>query len=297
MRNTAEKSGSMVLRERLKESGIIVAPGCYDGLSARLVEQAGFEAAYMTGFGTAGSILGQPDYGLMTMNEMVNVSSNLNSILNIPLIGDIDTGYGNPLNVYRTVREFERAGMAAVHLEDQVFPKRCGHMENKPVISMEEHVEKIRAAVEARDNMLIIARTDSRATLGLDEALRRLEAYRDAGADIVMADALTSVEEVKQVGALQGVYKLANQVEFGKTPILSAQELEDFGYDIVIYPVAAIFTSARAIQKMLADLKQTGRLNEDLETETTFNEYNEIIGLNQLADMENKYRVNDFKCK
>ena len=153
MRNTENRSGAKVLRERLKNPEIIMAPGCYDCLSARLVEQAGFEAAFMTGFGASGSILGQPDYGLMTMNEMAAVCANMNSVLNIPLLG-----------VYRTVREFERAGMAAVHLEDQVFPKRCGHMEKKAVIPMEEHVEKIRAAVEARDDMLIIARTDCRAT-------------------------------------------------------------------------------------------------------------------------------------
>ena len=188
MRATSGKSGAQVLRERLKKPEILVAPGAYDCLSARLVERMGFEAAFMTGFGASASILGQPDYGLMTMNEMATVCANMNAVLNIPLIGDIDTGYGNPLNVFRTVREFERAGMAAVHLEDQVFPKRCGHMEKKAVIPMEEHVEKIRAAVEARDEMLIIARTDAYATHGLDETLRRLEAYRDAGADIIYAD-------------------------------------------------------------------------------------------------------------
>ena len=150
MRATSGKSGAQVLRERLKKPEILVAPGAYDCLSARLVERMGFEAAFMTGFGASASILGQPDYGLMTMNEMATVCANMNAVLNIPLIGDIDTGYGNPLNVFRTVREFERAGMAAVHLEDQVFPKRCGHMEKKAVIPMEEHVEKIRAAVEAR---------------------------------------------------------------------------------------------------------------------------------------------------
>ena len=211
MRNTENRSGAKVLRERLKNPEIIMAPGCYDCLSARLVEQAGFEAAFMTGFGASGSILGQPDYGLMTMNEMAAVCANMNSVLNIPLLGDIDTGYGNPLNVYRTVREFERAGMAAVHLEDQVFPKRCGHMEKKAVIPMEEHVEKIRAAVEARDDMLIIARTDCRATHDMDEVVRRLEAYRDAGADIIYADALRNAEEMGIVGSIPGVYKFANQ--------------------------------------------------------------------------------------
>ena len=279
MRNTENRSGAKVLRERLKNPEIIMAPGCYDCLSARLVEQAGFEAAFMTGFGASGSILGQPDYGLMTMNEMAAVCANMNSVLNIPLLGDIDTGYGNPLNVYRTVREFERAGMAAVHLEDQVFPKRCGHMEKKAVIPMEEHVEKIRAAVEARDDMLIIARTDCRATHDMDEVVRRLEAYRDAGADIIYADALRNAEEMGIVGSIPGVYKFANQVEFGKTPVMSADEIQSLGFSIVIYPVGTIFTAARAMQKMLAELKASRRTTEDTALMTTFAEYNAIVGI------------------
>lgn len=297
MRNTNGKSGAQVLRERLKNPEIIMAPGCYDCLSARLVEQAGFEAAFMTGFGASGSILGQPDYGLMTMNEMVTVCANMNSVLNIPLIGDIDTGYGNPLNVFRTVREFERAGMAAVHLEDQVFPKRCGHMEKKAVIPMEEHVEKIRAAVEARDDMLIIARTDCRATHDIEEVIRRLEAYRDAGADIVYADALRSVEDMRQVGAIPGVYKFANQVEFGKTPLMSADEIQKLGFSIVIYPVGTIFTAARAMQKMLAELKKNCKITEDINLMTTFSEYNSMVGMDELVAMEGKYKVDEYKKK
>ncbi|MGE4353812.1 MAG: oxaloacetate decarboxylase [Oscillospiraceae bacterium] len=297
MRNTDGKSGAQVLRERLMDPKIIVAPGVYDCLSARIVEQTGFEAAFMTGFGASGSILGQPDYGLMTMNEMATVCANMNAILNIPLLGDIDTGYGNPLNVYRTVREFERAGMAAVHLEDQVFPKRCGHMEKKAVIPMEEHIEKIRAAVEARDDMLIIARTDARATHGIDEALRRLEAYRDAGADIIYADALCSAEEMKLVGSIPGVYKFANQVEFGKTPILSADEIQALGFSIVIYPVGTVFTAARAMQKMLAKLKAEDKTHEDTEIMTTFAEYNSIVGMEALTTMEKTYQVDLFKKK
>lgn len=295
MRNTSEKSGARALRERLKNPEIIMAPGCYDCLSARLIEQAGFEAAFMTGFGASGSILGQPDYGLMTMNEMVSVCANMNAILHIPLIGDIDTGYGNPLNVYRTVREFERAGMAAVHLEDQVFPKRCGHMEKKAVIPMEEHVEKIRAAVEARDDMMIIARTDCRATHNMDEVIRRLEAYRDAGADIIYADALRSPEEMKAVGSIPGVYKFANQVEFGKTPVMSADEIQALGFSIVIYPVGTIFTAARAMKNMLELLKKNRKTTEDRALMTTFEEYNKIVGMERLTEMEAGYKVDEYK--
>ena len=295
MRISSGKSGAQVLRERLKRPDIIVAPGVYDCLSARIVEQSGFEAAFMTGFGASGAILGQPDYGLMTMNEMVTVCANMNSILNIPLLGDIDTGYGNPLNVYRTVREFERAGMAAVHLEDQVFPKRCGHMEKKAVISMEEHVEKIHAAVDARDEMLIIARTDARATCGLDEAIRRLEAYRDAGADIIYADALRSAEEMKLVGQISGVYKFANQVEFGKTPMMGSDEIQALGFSIVIYPVCTVFTAAKSMQKMLTQLKINGKSTEDAESMTTFSEYNAIVGMKTLTDMEEIYQVDALR--
>ncbi len=240
MRATTGNSGAKALRERLKKPEILIAPGAYDCISARLIEQMGFEAAFMTGFGASGSILGQPDYGLMTMNEMAAVCANMNYFLNIPLIGDIDTGYGNPLNVYRTVREFERAGMAAVHLEDQVFPKRCGHMEKKAVIPMEEHVEKIRAAVEARDEMMIIARTDAFATHGLDETLRRLEAYRDAA-----------------------------------------------------------FAAARAIENYLQSLKKNRSNAEIIASGTvpSFAQFNSIVGMETLTDMERRFQVDVFKKK
>jgi len=295
---TKGKNGADILKERLKDKKIVVAPGCYDALTARLIEQAGFEAAFMTGYGASGSFLGLPDYGLMTMNEMATICANMNSVIDIPLIGDIDTGYGNPLNVERTVREFERAGMAAVHLEDQVFPKRCGHMENKAVIPMEEHIEKIRAAVEARDKMLIIARTDARATDGIDEAVRRLEAYRDAGADIVYADALRSKEEMKRVGEIDGVYKFANQVEYGKTPLMPWEEIEELGFNIVIYPVCSIFTAAKANQRLFAYLMKNhtteGFMKDNM---TQFGEFTDLVGMKELVEMEHRFKVDDFKNK
>lgn len=291
------KTGAQILKERLRQRDIVVAPGCYDVLSARLVEQAGFEAAFMTGFGASGSILGQPDYGLMTMNEMVTVCANMNSVLGIPLIGDIDTGYGNPLNVYRTVKEFERAGMAAVHLEDQAFPKRCGHMENKVVISMEEHIEKIRAAVDARDEMLIIARTDARAAHGVEEAVRRLEAYRDAGANVVYADALSDDRELRMVGSIEGVYKFTNQVERGKTPMHLTEELQEMGYDIVIYPVSTLFAAAKAMQRVLAELKDRHTTSESMAQMTTFAEYTKMVGMEELTAREQRYKTDEFRCK
>src|SRR5579884_2750249 len=190
------------LRELLAGPDLLVVPGAYDGLSARLIVQAGFPIVYMTGFGTAASVLGQPDVGLLTMSEMVARASALASVVgDLPLIADADTGYGNPLNVRRTIREYERAGVAGLHIEDQVWPKKCGHMEGKQVIPMEEMVQKVRAAVEARQDpdFVIIARTDAGAVLGFEEALRRARAYREAGADMLFIEAPRSLEELRAI--------------------------------------------------------------------------------------------------
>ncbi len=292
-----EKSNARKLKELLEKPEIVVAPGCYDALSARLVEQAGFKAAFMTGFGASGSILGQPDYGLMTLNEMVTVCQNMTSVLNIPLIGDVDTGYGNPLNVYRTIREFERAGVAAVHIEDQVFPKRCGHMEKKAVIPVEEHCEKIRACIDAREEMLIIARTDARATHGINEAIERILAYYEAGADIVYIDAPASVEELRMIGEKAKGWKFVNQVENGKTPLLTTKELQDLGFDIVIFPCTTIFAAAKAMQAVLSELREKDTTGGVLEKLATFKEYTDIVGLPQLEQMEKRYEVDTFKFK
>jgi methylisocitrate lyase len=286
-----------MLLEMLEKPEIVVAPGCYDVLSARLVEQAGFKAAFMTGFGASGSILGQPDYGLMTMNEMLTVCANMTSVLAIPLIGDVDTGYGNPLNVHRTIREFERAGLAAVHIEDQVFPKRCGHMEKKAVIPVEEHIEKIKACADAREEMLIIARSDSRATHGIDEAIRRVNLYHEAGADIVYIDAPANIEELTRIGKEAKGYKFVNQVERGKTPLLKTEELQAIGFDIVIFPCCTVFTAAKAMQTMLGQLKKNHTTRDSLDMMTTFEEYNTIVGMHELVAMEQKYKVDEFKGK
>src|SRR5690348_12868493 len=202
MRNFAMRVTSR-LRELLAGPGVVVAPGAYDGLSARLIVQAGFSVVYMTGFGTAASVLGQPDVGLLTMSEMVSRASALASVTgDVPLIADADTGYGNPINVRRTIREYERAGVAGLHIEDQVWPKKCGHMEGKQVIPMEEMVQKVRAAVDARKDpdFLIIARTDANAVTSLEDALRRGQAYREAGADVIFIEAPRSMEELRTIG-------------------------------------------------------------------------------------------------
>lgn len=277
------------LKELIAKPEIIVAPGCYDGVSARLVEATGFKTAYMTGFGSSASILGKPDYGLLNMTEMVTHGRNLAGSLGIPLIADADTGYGNPLNVMRTVQEYEKAGVAAIHIEDQVFPKRCGHMEGKVVIPMKEHVKKIQAAVDARKEMLIIARTDSRAPLGFEEAIERSIAYHEAGADIVFIDAPQSLKELQTIPEKVKAPLFVNMTEGGKTPLLSAQELQELGYKIVIFPCVTVFAAFKAMKTVLLELHRTGTSKNALDLLEPFEEYNKSLGLPELMKLEKKY--------
>src|SRR2546427_3233237 len=216
------------LRALLNAPGLIIAPGAYDGLSARLVEQAGFDVVYMTGSGAANSLLGEPDLGLTTMTEMANQAVRICAATSLPVIADADTGYGGPLNVRRTVQEYERAGVAGLHIEDQVFPKRCGHFEGKQVIPVEEMVGKIRAALDARTdpNLVIIARSDAAAVEGLDAALARGHAYEDAGADALFIEAPRALDELRAIGRSFHVPLVANMVEGGATPLQPAAELE-----------------------------------------------------------------------
>src|SRR5947208_1148881 len=248
------------LRELLASSDLIVAPGAYDALSARLITQAGFPVAYMTGFCTAASMLGQPDVGLVTMSEMVHRAAALTSVMgDCPLIADADTGYGNPINVRRTLREYERAGVAAIHIEDQVWPKRCGHMEGKRVIPLDEMVQKIRAAVDARQDpdFVIIARTDANAVYGLEDALRRGRAYRDAGADVIFIEAPRSIEELRAIAqAFPDVPLLYNWAESGKTPLLPLEEIHALGFKIVIFPVSLLFAATHTMLGLLEVLKR-----------------------------------------
>ncbi|MBI3247131.1 MAG: isocitrate lyase/PEP mutase family protein [Deltaproteobacteria bacterium] len=248
------------LRRMLNEPSIIVAPGAYDGISARLIERHGFKAVYMTGAGTAASVLGQPDVGLTTLTEMATHAGHIASCISVPLIADADTGYGNPLNVIRTVREYERAGVAALHLEDQVFPKKCGHIAGKAVIPAKEFAEKIRAASEHRSDpdFVIIARTDARAVNGIDDAIERGLLYREAGADVIFVEAPTSHEEIERVAREIKAPLLSNQVPGGKTPGLTVIELEKLGYKMVIFPVVSLMAATLAIEQALTDLKATG---------------------------------------
>ena len=283
------------LRELLAQPDLFVAPGAYDALSARLIAQAGFPAVYMTGFGTAASVLGQPDVGLLTMSEMVSRAAALAAVVgDRPLIADADTGYGNPINVRRTIREYERAGVAAVHIEDQLWPKKCGHMEGKQVIPLDEMVQKIRAAVDARQdpNFVIIARTDANAVYGLEDALRRGRAYREAGADVIFIEAPRSIEELCTIAqAFPGVPLLYNWAESGKTPLLSLEEIHALGFKLVIFPVSLLFAATHALLSLLEVLKQGQTPTAFVELMVTFSHFTDQIGLPDIQALERRYGV------
>ena len=283
------------LRELLVQRGLLVAPGAYDALSARLIAQAGFPAVYMTGFGTAASVLGQPDVGLLTMSEMVSCAAALAAVVgDRPLIADADTGYGNPINVRRTVREYERAGVAAIHIEDQVWPKKCGHMEGKQVIPVDEMVQKIRAAVDARQDpdFVIIARTDANAVYGLEDALRRGRAYREAGADVIFIEAPRSIEELRAIAqAFPDVPLLYNWAESGKTPLLPLEEIHALGFKLVIFPVSMLFAATQALLDLLEALKQGQTSLAFAERMVTFSQFTDQIGLPEIQALERRYGV------
>jgi len=279
------------LRQMLSEPGIIVAPGAYDGVSARLIERHGFKAVYMTGAGAAASMLGQPDVGLTTLTEMAAHAGHIASCIALPLIADADTGYGNPLNVIRTVREYERAGVAALHLEDQVFPKKCGHIAGKAVIPAKEFAEKIRAASENRTDpdFIIIARTDARAVNGIDDAIDRGLLYHEAGADVIFVEAPTSREEIERVAREIKAPLLSNQVPGGRTPGLTVSELEKLGYKIVIFPVVGLMAATLAIEKALAQLKETGTDWNDGPVLSPMDIF-QRVGIDWWLEAERKYR-------
>jgi 2-methylisocitrate lyase-like PEP mutase family enzyme len=272
------------LRELLAGPDPVLAPGAYDALSARLVERAGFPAVYMTGFGASASLLGRPDVGLLSFDEMAGHARRLAQAVSVPLIADADDGYGNPLNVMRTVREYAAAGVAALHIEDQVAPKRCGHMEGKDVIDAAEMVEKVRAAVEARGDgeLLIIARTDARAVEGLDGALERARRYREAGADALFVEAPETEEEIEAVAAaFPDVPLVFNWVDGGKTPQLPADRIRELGFALVIYPVTTLFAAARAVADAL------DRLGEH--DVPSFDAFTDMIGLPEMRELEARF--------
>jgi 2-methylisocitrate lyase-like PEP mutase family enzyme len=254
------KTKTAALRARLNQPGLVVAPGVFDMVSLRLADTFGFDALYMTGYGTVASHMGLPDAGLATYSDMVGRVTAMAGMARAPLIADADTGYGGLLNMRHTIRGYEAAGAAAIQLEDQEFPKKCGHTPGRRVIPMEDMVRKIRVAADSRESkdFLIIARTDARTSLGLDEALRRAEAYAKAGADILFVESPESEEEMRRIGQRFDVPLVANMVERGRTPVLSQAELESIGYKIAIFPVTALLASVQAMTSVYQQFKQHG---------------------------------------
>lgn len=288
------------LQSLLDAPGLLVMPCCFDGLSAKLIEQAGFPLSFMSGFAVSAARLALPDTGLISFGEMIDQGKNICSAVTIPVIGDGDTGYGNALNVKRTVQAYAQAGFAGVMIEDQVAPKRCGHTRGKQVVDRREAVARIRAAVDARyegAGILIVARTDARATHGLAEALWRAKSFADAGADVLFVEAPESIEEMQVICREVKGHKMANMLEEGKTPLLAPDELADIGYKIAAYPLTLLSSAVHAMQQALAALAQ-GQTPANL---TGFAELKKLVGFDDYYAEEARYTViedpADHKCE
>ena len=279
------------MRELLARPEPILAPGAYDALSARLIEAAGFPAVYMTGFGSAASLLGRPDVGLLGMSEMVDNARRIAGAVAVPVIADADTGYGNPITLIRTVHEYENAGVAAIHIEDQLSPKKCGHMEGKQLVSVEDMVAKVRAAVAARrTDLVLIARTDARAVEGLHGALNRARLYREAGADVIFFEAPQSETEIETVAhELSDVPLLFNWAEGGKTPPIAYARLRELGFRIVIFPIGAMLAATRAIRDLLQTIRADGTPAAALAGLPRFGEFLDFIGLPEIQALEQRF--------
>ncbi len=280
------------LRNRLAQQGPLLAPGVYDGLTARLAQQAGFEAAYMTGFGVSASALGRPDIGLLTGTEMAESARRIAQSVDLPLIADADTGYGNALNVVRTVRDYEQAGVAGVQLEDQVSPKRCGHMSGKAVIDTEEAVAKIKAATSARTDpdLVLIARTDAAAVHGIDAAIERARRFADAGADVLFIEAPRTIADIEKVAhGLAGHTLLFNWVEGGQTEEITLQRLSDFGFRLVIYPLSTLLAATRAIREVLQSLRSDASTSSYAGKMDDFEGFLNTIGLPEIREAEQRF--------
>lgn len=275
-----------ILRELIQKKEILVAPGAHDAFSAKLVEAVGFEAVYMTGFGTAASVFGLPDIGLLTLTEMVQNAKHLADAVGIPVIADADTAYGNHLNAFRTIEEYERAGVAAIQIEDQISPKRCGHMEGQKVVTIKEMVAKIRAGVAARKDkdMVIIARTDAISAKGFEEAIRRGNIYREEGADLLFIEAPTTLEQLEKIPRLINGPVLVNIAP--KTPYLHVKKYEDMGYAMAIYPPLSITATYAAVKEKLLELKNEGIMQDGCHGGVPFDELTNFLGLGQYRSLE-----------
>jgi carboxyvinyl-carboxyphosphonate phosphorylmutase len=287
-----EKKARASLRDQLEDKNkILVLPGVFDALSARIAEQVGFEAIFQTGYGSSAALLGMPDFGLLNAGETIDNARRIIRAVGVPVLVDADTGYGNPLNVWRLVRELESFGAAGIFLEDQVWPKRCGHMVGKDVIPKDQYLPKLKAALEARKSkdFIIVARTDARAPIDLDEAIERGKAYRKAGADVIFVEAPRTVEELKKVADEIGAPLVANMIEDGVTPNLPADELLKLGYRIAVFPLSALYSATYAMREVMTELKKTGTTKETRKIMVTFKDFNRFVDLGKYMDLEERY--------
>lgn len=283
------------LRSSLQSGRSLLMPGVFDALSARLAARAGFDVMFLSGYGMSATQLGEPDFGLLTETDVATTAGRVCATVDVPVVVDVDTGYGNAVNVMRTVRDMVRAGAAGIFLEDQVWPKRCGHMRGKRVIPVAEQVGKLRAAAEARGDsgLVLVARTDARQAVGLDDAISRALAYRDAGADALFVEAPQSVEELREIGRRLPPPLVANMVEQGATPDLSAEELAALGFQWIVYPVAALFAATHAMQTVYAHLRADGHTRAVRDRQVGFAGFNDVMGIDEKYALDERFGVGD----
>ena len=273
------------------KKGFLTLPGVFDALSARIAEKIGYPAIFQTGYGSAAALLGMPDFGLLNAGETIDNARRIIKSVSIPVIVDIDTGYGNPLNVWRMVRDLEDIGAGGVFLEDQVWPKRCGHMTGKDVIPTKEYISKLRAAIDARRSkeFVIVARTDARATLGLSEAIQRGIEYYMSGADVIFVEAPLTLKELREVPSKIDAPLVANMIEQGITPNLSSHELKRMGYRIAVFPLSGLYSATFALRDVFTELMRTGSTKRSQRRMVTFDDFNRLVGLSGYMGLAKKY--------
>jgi len=281
-----------VIRQALSQSGQLIMPGVYDALSAKIAARSGFEVIFITGYSLSATLLGEPDFGLLTQTEVIAAAQRICSVVETPVIVDADTGYGNAINVIRTVRDLIGAGAAGMFLEDQVWPKRCGHMKGKQVIPLDEQLKKLKAAVEAKQNrdFFIVARTDSRQALGLNAAIERGIAFKEAGADAVFIEAPESKDEMKEISKQVPGPLVANMLERGVTPLMGPNELKELGFDLVVWPLAPLYSVAKSLTEVYTTLRRDGSTLAILDRLMPFDEFNRVVGLDEKYALDAKYR-------
>jgi len=279
------------LKELIKSSKPLVIPGVFDAIGAKIAQKAGFEAMFQTGYGTSATLFGMPDYGFIGPAETVGNARRICRAVSVPVIVDADTGYGNALSVWKLVKELEDAGASGIFLEDQRWPKRCGHMQGKEVVRKEEYAEKLQAAIDARKSkdFIIVARTDARATEGLEKAIERGLYYKKIGADVIFVEAPKSVQEMKKIGKSIKAPLVANMIEGGATPISSTNALHEMGFKIILYPLSVLFANTYASLQILKELKKSGTTTKLSKKLVSFNEFNDIVELSKFRKLEKRY--------